>query len=376
MDISFKQFLSPKHSWGTVGTSIARSLKKQGHNIHLCSTNGYNDFPEDLVEDVKCKNCDIYDKAFKHGNCCLEKDYDLSLTYTMMLHFSEYLISSKNKFGIWNYDGTVIPNGYSKNHTHCTRLLPSSNFSKEVFLKAGVPEDKIVVVPHGYNPECVDRSEIFNINTDRKYKILVNIQQNHTRKNIKGIFETWGKSFTDKDDVVLIAKINTKQATKPWEVNTVDEFLKMKKKYKNHAPVILVNQFVDYISDLYRACDIIFSASHIECFNLPMLEGMACDKIVIGSAWGGNCDFMNEDNSLLISGKVGRAPSECQYWKSDTFGEMFLPDVNHACELLQKSVKQYDELKEKFKPGINFVKEKYTWDNVAKTIIDLTKQNQ
>lgn len=371
MDISFKQFLSPKHSWGTVGTSIARALKKAGHNVHLCSTNGYDGFPEDLKEDVRCKNCNIDDKGFVPGRCEMKGEYNVSLSYTMMMHFGEYLLSKENKFGIWNYDGTVIPNGYAKHYTFCSKILPSSEFSKNVFLKAGVPESHMVVVPHGYNPECVERNEVFNIDTDRKYKVLVNIQQNHTRKNIKGIFEAWGKAFTDKDDVVLVAKINAKKATKPWEVETVAEFLKMKKKYKNHAPVILVNEFVDYISDLYRACDIIFSASNIECFNLPMLEGMACDKIVIGSNWGGNVDFMNAGNSLLIDGKVGRAPAEYQYWKSDVFGEMFIPDINHAAELLQKSVREYNELKEKFSGGIADVKQIYTWENVAKQILDL-----
>lgn len=369
MDISFKQFLSPSHSWGTVGTSIARGLKQLGHNIHLCSTNGYSGFPKDLEKDVKCKNCNIESKS--NIPCQLSQSYDLSISYTMMMHFAEYLFSSKNRFGIWNYDGTVVPAGYAKYHQYCTKVLPSSEFSKEVFKKAGVPESKMVVVPHGYNPEFIERSEVFNIDTDRRYKVLVNIQQNHTRKNIKGIFEAWGKAFTDKDDVILIAKINAKKPTKPWEVDTIDAFLKMKKKYKNHAPVMLVNHFVDYMSDLYRACDIVFSASNIECFNLPMLEGMACDKIVIGSAWGGSVDFMNENNSLLIDGKVVRAPAEYQYWKSDIFGEMFEPNIAHAAELLQKSVREHDELKAKFKPGIDLIKEKYTWNNVATQIIDL-----
>jgi glycosyltransferase involved in cell wall biosynthesis len=337
----------------------------------LCSTNGYDNFPKDLEENVVCRNCTKNENRIVE-NCKLGKGYDLSLSYTMMKNFPFYLDhSEKNRFGIWNYDGTNIPPGYSKYYKYATKVLPSSKFSYDTFAKSGVPESAMVIVPHGYGDEFVDRNDIYNLTTHRKIKILVNIQQNHIRKNMAGILEAWGRAFTDKDDVIMIAKVNMKKPTQPFEASWNQEMLKMKKKYKNHAPILIINDFIDYMSDLYRACDIVFSASNVECFHFPSLEGLVSNKIVIASNWGGNVDFMNNKNSLLINGKVGRAPANMQYWSASLFGECFYPDIEHAAELLQYAVNNYESLKQQFSPEFEKIRQEYNWRNVVNKILSL-----
>lgn len=371
--ISIKQFLSPNHSWGKCGSSLARAFVDLGHNVDLCSTNGYANFPKDLEQNIVCKNCIIDNKETIGKSCLLRNDYDLALSYTRLRLFESNLMpySTKNRFGIWNYDGTQIPYGYCKHYKFATKLLPSSEFSKNVFIQNKIPASVMTVVPHGYDEEYITRKDVYPIKTSRKRKVLVNIQQPHVRKNIPGILEAWGKAFTDKDDVVMIAKVKPKGVQSQYEVSWVHELLNMKKKYKNHAPIIILNEFVDYISDLYRACDIVFSSSHVECFNLPLLEGLAANKLVIGSNWGGNIDFATKENSLLIDGKIGRASADMQYWEDSVFGECFYPSSDCAAEQLVNAYNNYDFLMEKFQPGIDYVKEKYTWKNAAKQIISL-----
>jgi len=286
----------------------------------------------------------------------------------------EYLThSKKNKFGIWNYDGTKIPAGWAKHYQACTRVLPSSSFSFKTFKNAGIPEDIMTLVPHGASEEYFTRDDVFPIHSDRKYKFFLNIAQPHTRKNLPGLLDAWGKAFTNKDDVVLVAKVSIKEQKMAFDVSWTNELAKMKKKYPKHAPIIPINQFVEYMSDLYRACDIGISLSHVECFNLPALESMACKKITIASNYGGNVDFMNEENSLLVNGKIGRAPMEYQYWSPHAHGEMFYPDTNHAVEQMQRAVKEYDSLSEKFAPKLEEVRRQYTWDNAVKQILSLVK---
>lgn len=375
MKISLKQFLSPLHSWGNCGTNIARQFKNLGYEVSLCSTNGYDSFPKDLEENIACRNCTT-PKEMVSTPCTMNGDFDISFAYTMMSHFPDYLKFGKNKLGCWNLDGTVIPKAYIKYHKGADKILPSSKFSKRTFENNGVPKDKLFVVPHGYNDSFVNRGVIYKLNTDRKRKILVNIQQCHTRKNISGILNVWGKTFTNKDDVVLIAKVKDKKPTSLFEVSWKTEFEKFKRKYKNHAPVLIINNFIDDMSDLYRACDIVFSMSHVECFLLPALEGLVSNKLVIASGGDnccGNVDFMNENNSMLIKGKPARAPYNYQYWESSTYSEMFEPDKTHASELLLKAIREYDSLIKKFTPGMQEAKEKYTWKNVVKQLINLTQ---
>lgn len=370
MKISFKQF-GNAHSWAEVGTSIARSLKKFGHNVHYCSTNGYETFPKDLDENVKCRECTI-DLERHPMKCKLDKDYDLALAYTMPLHWGEYTYQAKKRFAIYNFDATELVAGWAKFHNQVNLVLPSSKFSYDTFMRGGIPKNKMVIVPHGYGEEFINRNDKFPLDTDKKYKVLVNIQQPHLRKNIPGMLEAWGRAFSKNDDIAMIAKVRkpSKKANIS-ELDFNDELLKAKKKYPDMADVVVIDKYIDYISDLYRSIDIVLSMSNIECFHLPSLQALASRKINICSNYGGNVDFCNERNSLMVKGKEVRAPKEYFYWKSSVYGAMFEPDINDAADKLRYAYKNYDELTNQFSGQFDYIRDNYTWDNVATTILDL-----
>ncbi len=270
MRISFQQYLGTNHSWSVVGQNLARYFQQAGHSVFLCSTKPYDHFPPDLESAVTCRNC-TNDKTRTIEACELGNDYDMQISYTAMQNWTAYLRhGKKNRFGIWNYDGTHIPKGWAKYYKHCDLILPSSEFSKSTFLRNGVPDAAMVVVPHGVADEFLIPSDVtYPVQTDRKYKFFVNIAQAHTRKNIPGLLEAWGKAFTSKDDVVLIAKVSTKKPETPFEVSWMSCLADMKKKHKNHAPIMIVNDFIPNISYLYSSCTICLSLSHVECFKLP-----------------------------------------------------------------------------------------------------------
>lgn len=339
----------------------------------MFSTNGEQYFPEDLKENLIGF---VNENEKKLNGRKPDLDYDMQITYTAMHNWCPFLsFGKRNRFAIWNYDGSHIPKGWAKYHNCCDYVLPSSNFSKQTFLRNGVPEEKMVVIPHGVNEEFLNPGNVYPIKTDRKLKFLLNVAQVHTRKNLNNLLDVWGKAFNKNDDVVLVAKVNTKKPNKKmgFELYWQDLLLSMKRKHKNHAPIIVVNDFMDNISDIYRACDVSFSMSNVECFHLPSLEMMSLGKISIASNYGGNIDFMNENNSILINGKIGRAPLNYQYWVPVIEGEMFHPDNNHAIEQLKNVANNYDSLLEKFTPNLLKIKEQYTWENTVDQILALVK---
>jgi glycosyltransferase involved in cell wall biosynthesis len=56
----------------------------------------------------------------------------------------------------------------------------------------------------------------------------------------------------------------------------------------------------DRLMGLQAACDCFVSLHRSEGFGLGLAECMALGKTVIATAYSGNLDFMNEDNSLLV----------------------------------------------------------------------------
>lgn len=364
MKIKIQQFLNANHSWSHVGKDIGRAFLKYGHEVHFLPTDKGNCFPKDLHSHVVKRP---------------EPPYDLQLSYTAMHNFPVYLgYGNKNRFGIWNYESTIIPANLVKYINNCDLMLPSSNFSKEVFMKNKIPEKKMVVVPHGINKEEYASKEIYPLKTKARVKFCANIAQPHIRKNIPGLFEAWGKAFDKKDDVCLVMKVvikNLKTAEKKqqFDVDYYKIFNKFKKKYPNHAEIEVVKDFLPSMVPLYNAVDVVFSLTFAECFWMPGLEGLATDNIILAPRYGGQLDFLNDKNSILIEGKVGRAPRALQYWAASPYAEVFVPDVDDAAEKMRHIYQHYDNLKEKFRPYMKDQVDRLTWGNVAKQILELTQ---
>ncbi|NJO18735.1 MAG: hypothetical protein HC877_24345 [Thioploca sp.] len=98
---------------------------------------------------------------------------------------------------------------------------------------------------------------------------------------------------------------------------------------------------------------------------LPSLEALAAGLVNVVPRYGGQLDFCNDKNSLLIDGKIGRAPRDHQYWKFNPYAVHFIIDTLDAAEKLRNAVKEYDILKSKFSENMKITVEKFTWDMAA-----------
>lgn len=372
MKILIRQFLGKNHSWAHIGWEIANSLIDKKHNVHLFSTDGIKHLPDNLkpylIGYVEENSTNLFGRL-------PDKEYDLQISYTAMKNFPHLLSSgSRNRFGIWCYEWSgknVLPKGFAKFYKYCDRLLPPSEHAKKVFVDSGIPEDHITVVPHGINKSFIDSSSLYKLNSQKKFKVLCNIAQPHMRKNIYGILEAWGRAFTKKDDVSLILKIVIKKPTQPFEVNFQDIFSSFNKKYPNHAEIVILSSYIDDISSLYRSCNAYISMSNAESFLLPALEALATNKILLVSASGGQMDFCNKNNSLLINGKIVQAQKNSMYWEYNSNAEMFQPNIDCAAEKLLYAFNNEQLLLEKFAPSFQKIRDEYTWDNVTNKIINL-----
>jgi len=361
--ISIQQFLGELHSWSIIGQNIARSLIHQNHTVHLQSTNGLLHFPDDL-------------KPYLVEN--FDNDYDLELSYTAMKNFPVYLNHSQKskKFGIWAWEWAgknSLPDGFAKNYKYCHRILAPSNFVKQTFIDSGVPEEKIIVIPHGVNVDKFETTQPLQIKTNKQTKILLNIAQPHLRKNLPGALEAFGKAFTNKDDVCLILKVVDKEPKLPFDVSFNSIFKTFQQKYKNHAEIKVIKEFIPDIEGLYKSCDILFSLNHCEGFYMPGLEALAFGLVNVCSNYGGQLDFLNNTNSLLVDGSIEKANPKSMYWQSKP-SLWFVPDINDAANKLQYAVNNLNDLKQKVKLQQQDVIQKYNWNNITQQILQLSKE--
>lgn len=349
-----------------------------GHKVDLFSTNGTDHFPEDLKPNLKGainENKEVTSENYIDlVGSKLDLEYDMQMSYTALRNFCNYFIrGDKNRFGIWNYETTVLPTAFAKYFKCVDKVLPSSQFSKKIFTDNGMPEQQQVVVPHGVYLDRFKNLGKYPLKTNKKYKILANIAQPHLRKNIPGLLRAFGKAFTNKDDVCLVLKVSRKSPQPGFDIPFNEIFSNWQKEYPKHAEVEIIDKFIVDIEPLYNACDVVFTMSHAECFWMPGLEGFAANKIVVAPRYGGQLDYMNDDNSILIDGKEIRADHRMQYWEPSSYAKVFGPDVELAASKLKDLINNYDDYLKKFSPKMQELVQHYTWRAAAQQIIGLCK---
>lgn len=381
MKICWMGFIAKNHSWSIVAQNISRELIALGHKVDLFSTNGTSNLPEDLkpylkgyIEENQPVTTANYDSLVTNK---LDKNYDMQLSYTALKNFEHYFIrGDKNRFGIWNYETTILPKAFAKYYKYVDKVLPSSNFSKKIFTDNGMPEENQVMIPHGIHLNRFSNLGKYPLKTKKKYKILCNIAQPHLRKNIPAMLESFSRAFTKEDDVCLVLKISKKSANNSnasFDVNFNQIYNDWNKKFKNHGEVEIIDTFITDIEPLYNACDVIFTMANTECFWMPGLEGFAANKIVVAPRYGGQLDYMNDDNSILIGGKIIRADNRMQYWEPSPYAACFEPDVNECALKLKDVISNYDDYINKFSPNMKALLPNYTWRKVAEKIVSISK---
>ncbi len=352
---------------------------RRGIGVDLFSTNGTSHFPEDLranlrgsMEEGTTLSEQEFDK--KLLDVGIGKAYDLAISYTAPKNFRPYLSrSTGRRFGIWCYEWERFPEGFARGHVYASLILAPSEFAKKLWIDNGVPKEKVIVLPHGINLDdfAVPAMDLGS----KKKKILVNIGQPHLRKNIKGMLDAYGKAFSKNDNVILIAKIAKKEFSKlsQFEVHVPSLFEDFYKTYPQHAQVKLISEFLPNMAGLYNACDIVFTMSYSEGFYLPGLEALAAGKINVCPRYGGQLDFLNDDNAVLLDGKMIRADVKMQYWSGHPQNSCFSADAASAAVKLRETVENYEKMHAKFLPKMQEKLPEYSWSRVVDQILDKCK---
>jgi len=358
LKIRSQAMLGTTHSWAVTVRSLLKEFRLMNHDLYLSSINDYDLFPNEWKK--FCRECG---------------DADIDLTYTLPRNFKlRFNRNSKIKLAIYNYESSIMPKVWVDQIRHVDYVLPSSNFSKEVFVNSGWPEEKCIVVPHGINPKDFrDKSKVNNFKTKKKFKFL-NVSIPHYRKNINLLVDAYYSAFTDRDDVCLVLKIKLDKPKHRFECDVVKEILKAQKKHKGRMlpQVEVIQHKYPSMIPLYNSCDCLVSASSAEGFGLPFLEGLAAGMVVIAPRCTGQLDFLNDNNSLLVDVKEIEASDKYQYWRPSPGAKTYLPHIDSLSENMIKAYENYNKIKKQFEKESKKTVKMFTWKSAAKQILDIS----
>lgn len=207
------------------------------------------------------------------------------------------------RIGITMFETDRLPPRWAAECNMMDEVWVPSKFNFETFLRAGVQEAKLRVVPLGIDGTIYAREE-------RRYRLpepagfnFLSIFQWTARKGWDVLLEAYLQAFTRRDDVSLTIRAYPSYKKDPPIAERVAKFLADRGFTRDTAPRIqLIDRFVSdaEMPSLYRAADAYVLPTRGEGWGLPFMEAMAAGLPTIGTRWGAQTDFMDDQNSFLI----------------------------------------------------------------------------
>jgi glycosyltransferase involved in cell wall biosynthesis len=222
---------------------------------------------------------------------------------------------------------------------------------------------KIEVIPHG-----VDHALFKPLHTKHdKFTFLINkgFRNLQDRGGTQYALKSYIDEFTNKDDVKLILKINT-----AYGVPDILNIIKEMGGDRTDLPEIAIdtnNYEYKNLNGLYNEADVFVATTRAEGFNLPCIEAMSCGLPVITTNFGGQTDFVNEDNGFLIGYDLEEIKHEVQYegcsWAT--------PKIDEIRRVMRECYNHPDYVRAKGEIALE-TSQNYSWEKTANEFIKLS----
>jgi glycosyltransferase involved in cell wall biosynthesis len=191
-------------------------------------------------------------------------------------------------YSVWETDR--LPDAYRFALSLTAEIWTCSTYCRDVMAETGRP---VWVVPHVVSvPEPnadAERRMRERIGADEGEMLFYTIANvTNARKGVEDLVRAFEDLFP-LGGVRLIVKSNTSLPS-----------------LQSSRKVVVINELLDEddLFALHRVGDCFVSAHRSEGWGLGISEAMACGKLVVATAHGGNMDYMNDGNSLPVACRV------------------------------------------------------------------------
>ena len=287
----------------------------------------------------------------------------INILITHPLHWKNNIRKGRNwAFLVW--EGDKIPDCFIE---QCLNpdieyiLVPSKHTYDAIWMSVGDSKEfmnKIRIIPHG-----VDLAKFYPKEKPKKFTFICNkgFRNLEDRGGIQYAIRAYFEEFTKADNIEMQIKINPVYGI-PDIVQIVDSL-----KINEDNAILKINTSqlpYDDLVNLYNLGHVFVSPTRAEAFNMPCIEAMACGLPVITTNFGGQTEYVNNDNGWVIGGELKEVEHELEYegikWLTPS-----IPELRKAMRTAYTA-----DLKDKINKSLEVARE-WTWDNSAKKLIDL-----
>ncbi len=235
---------------------------------------------------------------------------------------------------IWRtmFETNGIPIEWVRSSSDYDALWVPSEFNRRTYLESGVPEQKITVIPCPLPTwTTLLTSNIQRVfDRDPSTFTFLSVLRWHRRKGWDILVNAFINEFLHEPGVKLVIKARSFDPRKPEQPGReLAQFLAERHIEVPPNIIVITQDFsINDLAKLYGNSDAFVLASRGEGWGRPLLEAMLSGLPTIGPRWGGNLNFMNDSNSILVDGELtpvdSQSADEWPYFSGQTW---FQPDT-------------------------------------------------
>jgi glycosyltransferase involved in cell wall biosynthesis len=240
-----------------------------------------------------------------------------------------YIGVNRYNIGVWAWETQFFPEKYLKSLSYLDELWTVSQFTKQALEKfVGIPTYvRPIFVRHAKSAVMFDKAK-YGLENKFLYLFTFDFNSVFERKNPLDLVKAFKIAFPNLEGAALIIKsVNgSKHAEKKAllinEINNRDDIVFIDEPFSQAQ-----------IDALMEAADVYVSFHRSEGFGMSLAESMLLGKAVIATAYSGNMDFMDTQNSLLIPyDLVVAGETYGPYQKGTVWAQ---PDVEKGAQLMR-----------------------------------------
>ncbi len=205
-------------------------------------------------------------------------------------------VRGRRIIGYWAWELPRLPDGWQASFRYLHEIWVPSTFTRDAV--AAATDKPVHVVAHPLPPMAATPNMRGKLGLPAKALVVLNVfhlGSAFARKNPIAAVAAFRKAFGDAPDRVLAIKLIDNGAQ--WARRELDAAI------AGASNIRLIEGMLPEadMAGLFAAADIVISLHRSEGFGLVPAQAMALGKPVIATAWSGNLDFMNRNNSALVS---------------------------------------------------------------------------
>lgn len=245
----------------------------------------------------------------------------------------------------------------SSNHTRTAIQNTIKEFNSVVQIYVS---GKIKVIPHG-----VDLNLFYPTEKPNKCVFIANkgLRGIEDRGGIQYLLKAYLEEFAD-EEVELLIKINPAYGL----INLQELIDKMVEKKAKYPKLTINDQLLKYedLAKFYNKGTVFVSPTRAEAFNIPIMEAFACGLPCITTNFGGQTDYVNNENGWIIGGEMTEVKWDLMYEGIN----WLTPNYQELRKMLRWCFEHNEDVNKKGQKALETARQ-YTWDKSAEKIKEL-----